>query len=157
MKRISKHIISLILIGYFLIAGLGFNIINYCCDGCEEHGIVEVALNSCGNIHHAESNCCQNTEHLQTEDQAKDITCDKISHHPDSCHLLRIQVETPTNTSKFILKDYQIYIELAFQSIFTSYVNIHSTEDTNEITYSPPNTTNTSGRKILSNKSVLII
>jgi hypothetical protein len=85
------------------------------------------------------------------------MACGKLSHHPDSCHLLRIQVETPTSITKIALKEYQKILLLAIPILNVRLAKIHSTQPLNDIAYSPPNTTHATGRKILTNKSVLII
>lgn len=144
-----------------MIAGLGFNIINYCCNTCETHGIVEVASNSCGELHHIETSCCESTNHQQTnnanQDLKHDLTCTNITHQPNSCHLLRINVETPTIVATNIVNLQVDHIELLFPvSLHT--LAFSTLNDSNEFTaYSPPDTPLTAGRTILITKSVLTI
>ncbi len=155
MKQIFIHITILILSGYFLIAGLGFNVINYCCNTCEAHGIVEVASNSCGELHHAETDCCESSEHHHESDSTNDLTCTNITHHPNSCHLLRVNVETPTIVVAGIEKIQLQGINLLFPVLFKILTN--STESKFFTAYSPPDTPLKAGRSILTAKSVLII
>lgn len=155
MKQICKHTVGLILMGYFLIAGLGFNVVNYCCETCEKHGIVEVATNSCGDIHHTDTSCCDSSEHHQSNDHNPDLACDNISHHPNSCHLLRMKVETPTHASTGLVKVNIHSLELTIPYLIVNLANIQSTDISNDV--SPPDTPLAAGRTILTNKSVLII
>jgi len=140
-----------------MIAGLGFNVINYCCNTCEEHGIVEVAVNSCGELHHNESNCCDTKHNKHSENANHDLTCTNISHHPDSCHLLRVNVETPTIVVKNIEKTPIASFELLFPTLLHTFAHIPIFEYTIFKAYSPPDTPLLAGRTILSSKSVLTI
>ncbi len=156
MKALLQHIFSLFFGLYFLLAGTGFNIVNYCCNSCEDEGIENIALHSCDAVHQHESDCCDDIENHQTDNQ--DMACESPTHHPDNCHILRLKVEIPALTSAVELKS----IEIFDFNLFACTLN-HSFD-----TVSPLKTTNTNlpppdeilylaGREILSSKSVLII
>ena len=157
MKQIFIHITILILSCYFLIAGLGFNVINYCCNTCEAHGIVEVASNSCGELHHAETDCCESSEHHHESDSTNDLTCTNLTHHPNSCHLLRVNVETPTIVVAIVEKIQLKGVNLLLPVLFEILTISDSTESKFFTAYSPPDTPLKAGRSILTAKSVLII
>lgn len=157
MKKVFKHIISVVLISYFFLAGSGINVVNYCCDTCRQHGIVDVAENSCGVLHHSTAGCCDSTAHNRENSDDHDLVCSNISHHPNSCHLLRLNVETPTIVGaqflKFEAHNFQLALPIIIFS-FNIFENIYLVEQSE---YSPPDTPLAVGRLILTNKSVLLI
>jgi len=94
MKKEFKHIFSLCFGLYFLLAGTGFNIIQYCCERCEDTGIENVAANSCEKVHHSGNySCCHN--------ESEDYSCSNINHYSGGCHILRLKVETPSIGAAF--------------------------------------------------------
>lgn len=152
MNKLIKHSVSLLLAIFFVFAGSGMNIIQYCCNICSEHGIEEVAEKSCSSFHHHADDCCGTSEDHK---HADDIACSDITHHTQGCHILRLNVETP------VLVDgaTEIIFPTQFLAVFHF---IHADlvlSAENEIlpTHSPPNYIFPSGREILSQKSVLII
>ena len=156
MTSYLRNIIVFALAGFFLFAGSGMNIVNYCCDVCAEHGIEEVAENSCSALHHHESDCCESSA-AHVDNSHEDMACSNTSHHPNGCHVLRLNVETPTivvdNQFKTNFTGIQLFISTAFLL-----VNFSTDNGANQfIAHSPPNFSLPSGREILSNKSVLII
>lgn len=156
MKTILKHISVISLAVFFAVAGNGFNIIQYCCNLCYEHGIEEVAKNSCQSFHHEDNSCCD-YETEQTSDTHDDIACTNISHHPNGCHILRLNVETPTIVDNFVKKITLPVVQLFCSAIPTA--ELFKFEDvglTDNFLY-PPDITPPDGRKILSLKRVLNI
>jgi hypothetical protein len=155
MKKNIRNIAALILACFFLFAGTGMNIIKYCCDTCSDHGIVEVAANSCSAFHHEKSSCCDSNEHHETSHN--DMACSDISNQTNDCHVLRLNVEIPT-----IVSGNQLELNLSKISavlFFELFLVNPSFELTSSrlIAHSPPNYSLPSGREILSAKSVLII
>jgi hypothetical protein len=155
-KTRSMHIVSILLALFFLVAGTGMNVVKYCCDICSDHGIEEVAINSCGSYHEHETDCCNETE-SDIHDLNTDIACSDVSHQTDGCHILRLIVEIPV-----LVNEHHIEIRiLEFQVFHTLILNtIGSTSITDmqcKIAYPPPYFMPPSGRDILSLKSVLII
>lgn len=156
MKTTIRHIFAVILALFFVVAGNGFNIVKYCCNICYDHGIEEVAKNSCDSFHHEEHSCCD-SEKEQTSNSHDDMACSDINHHTNGCHILRLNVETPTIVDVFVKK-----ISIPVMQLFSSAIptaELFKIEDNsiciNDLSppyYSPP-----SGREILSLKSVLII
>lgn len=54
MKSYSKlmQLTAFLGVVYFLLAGTGYNIVDYCCDSCEMVGIEYVSHHTCHDIHH---------------------------------------------------------------------------------------------------------
>jgi len=156
MKKYISNIVALALATFFFFSGSGMNIVKYCCDICFEHGIQEVAANSCSSFHHDESQCCESNPSL-ANDSHDDIACSNTSHQPQGCHVLRLNVETPTIVTFNEFKVYDTNLLVLFSKVlFTnSKLIVHCTVHNNF--HSPPNFTLHTGREILSNKSVLII
>lgn len=155
MKQLLRHIFSLIFGIYFLIAGTGFNIINYCCNSCEDEGIENITLKSCETVHHNESGCC-NEEPTHDEDN---LVCENPSTYPASCYLLRLNVEIPSLTSVFELNSNHTNFEfdLIVCMLNHSYQTVSALQkDTSQL---PPSDDILclAGRDILTTKSVLII
>jgi hypothetical protein len=151
-----KYLFSVISALYFVFAGAGYNVVDYCCEDCAREGIDFVAHHSCVSVHHEKSHdCCDlhPEKHVETPDhQAYLQTCS----HDNSCLIVRVQlddfsvVERISNTNN---PDENLFIEFAedvfLRHDFNNYV-FHAL-------YSPPDFSVNSGREILSNKSVLII
>lgn len=156
MANYFRNIIVFALAGFFLFAGSGMNIVNYCCDICADHGIEEVAENSCSTLHHHQNDCCESSAN-HNNDSHEDMACSNTSHHPNACHVLRLKVETPTivadNQFKTNFTDIQLFLSTAFLTIILS----PDTGSKQFIAYSPPHFSLPNGREILSHKSVLII
>lgn len=91
MKTILiKYCISIFAATYFLVAGLGYNVVNYCCDSCENEGIAEVELVSCSAIHH------NSVSPIITSDN-NEKNCHEVLKELDSCKLLRLKTDIATN------------------------------------------------------------
>ena len=156
MKVLLRHIFSLFFGFYFLMAGTGFNIVNYCCSICEEQGIENIALHSCDAVHHHESESCDVENHHHAENQ--DMACENPTHHPDTCHILRLKVEIPALTSVFELKSTSNFEFNLFACTLNHSFDIVSPLVTTNTNLPPPDEIlYLAGREILSAKSVLII
>lgn len=91
MKSILfKYFFSFLFSAYFLFAGTGFNVINYCCPECEKEGIEAISIEQSSkkiNQHFTakttSSDCCQHDH----------ITCENTSHQTKGCHLLRVKCD----------------------------------------------------------------
>ena len=154
MTAFLRNTFSLLLGIYFLLAGTGFNIVNYCCDSCETKGIEFIAKHSCDEVHHHKSDCCE-SHSSASADSHQDIACADVQHLPDGCHILRVKVETPTVVSIPELLSVTIFTHTLFacESIFMDF------QPENSFQYStpPPDIPLPSGRDILTAKSVLLI
>lgn len=148
-KKLSKYLFVILSAAYFLLAGAGYNIVNYCCDSCAHAGIEEVANTSCDALHkHEHESACQHEQ--------EDLACTNINHHTDGCHLLRVKVDTPAiQTTAQLLNN-------TIQSIDLFYVSeIFSVKFAPEFlrtTVPPPNLfVHSTGREILALHAVLLI
>lgn len=56
--RYLHYISALFFAGYFLLAGTGYNVINFCCNHCEDVGIEYLVHHSCDELHHNNTSCC---------------------------------------------------------------------------------------------------
>ena len=142
-----NHILIFLFAAYFLLVGVGYNVVNYCCNSCAEVGIEEVAINSCTIVHHEEeSSCC--------EHESNDLTCNNIHHQPSSCHLLRLNIDIPSiQTYSF---SHQINsVDLFFPTLLFSVE--HSVPDALLILRPPESHLPSSGRYILAFNAVLLI
>lgn len=157
-KKFFRHITALFCALYFLLAGTGFNIVNYCCTGCSEMGIEAVASQSCHAIHHEDSNehegCCSH----DAQKHAGDMACSDTSHQTDDCHLLRIQTDTPSVdvATNYQPADEGITLELPFAILSL----LHQNEATAQHYFSSYLNTNLplySGRDVLTLHAVLLI
>lgn len=156
MKKYLSNIVALILATFFFFSGSGLNIVKYCCDICSEHGIQEVAANSCSSFHHDESQCCE-TNPNHADDSHDDMACSNTSQQPKGCHILRLNVETPTIVTFNQLKVYDTNFHVLFLNVLFSKITLIDNCTVHYNFHSPPNFTLHTGREILSNKSVLII
>jgi len=90
MKTILiKYCISIFAATYFLVAGMGYNVVNYCCETCAYEGIAEVELVSCNAIHH------NSTSPISTFDK-NDKSSNEVLNDLDSCELLRLKTDIAT-------------------------------------------------------------
>lgn len=83
-KQWTTYLVSSILIVYFLLAGIGANVVTFCCAACAEQGIEHVAEKGCSNLHNSHTEkkeaCC----HHHEED------CTAPIHHGNECHFWRV-------------------------------------------------------------------
>ncbi len=150
MKRFLFHIISFVLSGYFLLAGLGFNLVEYCCNGCRNAGIEFVAEHSCTDIHtHNGDACCSSTQDYKNQ------TISIAHSHKDHCTINRFSVETPVFSFSQLLSNF-IFQPAVLQVFVNNLLADSSVFENINYLYPPPFLTS-SGRNILSLKSVLII
>jgi len=90
MKKILiKYCISIFAATYFLVAGMGYNVVNYCCETCAYEGIAEVELVSCNAIHH-------NSFSLIITFDKNEKNCHEVLKDLDSCELLRLKTDIAT-------------------------------------------------------------
>ncbi len=150
MKKEFKHIFSLCFGLYFLLAGTGFNIIQYCCERCEDTGIENVAANSCEKVHHSGNySCCHN--------ESEDYSCSNINHYSGGCHILRLKVETPSIGSAFQFMNNAIENMQLFYFENKLIVRNSQPDGNFVFSYPPPDQCSLSGRDILTLHTILLI
>lgn len=88
----TNTIFSFLAAIYFVVAGLGFNYVNYCCQACANEGIESVALITCNTLHH-------HSKAVNHDKPTDDVTCGDFNHDPQGCHLVRLKVDVPSFNS----------------------------------------------------------
>ena len=134
---------------YFLLGGVGYNVVNYCCQTCANEGIEEIANSSCYNVHH-------HLKNTNTHKYQKDLYfCDQFQDF-DNCQFLRVNTDIPS-----IQTFHQFHVEqicsvflFNYSCMFSDEINIAS-DQTN--IPPPDNLHSKSGRSILKFHSVLLI
>jgi len=98
MTKYLKYIFIYFSCYYFILAGVGFNVVSYCCNVCANEGIESVASDSCVAVH-KQIHPSQNQSH-------EDVSCDDLNHHPENCHLFRVNTDTPVSqvSSQLLIK-----------------------------------------------------
>ena len=92
MRKLNK-ILIISLATFFLLAGNGVNLIEYCCNFCEDQGIVEALTIGC---HEAETHSC-------CSDYSSDNTtkgCNMLADDDHKCHLTRYTLDDQEFSSK---------------------------------------------------------
>lgn len=135
---------------YFVTAGMGHNIVNYCCNTCEDAGIEIIAHHSCGELHHPEveeaNGCCD-----------FDMSEPGLASCPieGSCEIKRLQLDS-FSYNPVVLE------QLSDKDLVACFTELYSVVAASDVLasfylYPPPEPDTSSGREILSHKSVLII
>jgi hypothetical protein len=148
MIKHLKYVVVYFFAAYFLMAGAGYNVVSYCCQPCASEGIEAVATNSCFTVHH-HNHSKQNLQHY-------DLTCDDLNHHPENCHLLRLNTDVPSVqlVSKLLIK------QIAISDLFV--LNVLFQNEKRELFVQndiPPPDVDVlkTGRSILTSNAVLLI
>lgn len=148
-SKTINHIFTILFAAYFLFAGVGYNVVNYCCQTCENEGIEVVASSSCNSLHQHSST---QTSHHQNDD----LTCSDIHHNPAGCHLLRLNIDVPSiQPSPDLLVNTLIVSELFYSS-----VNLLTTKQIliyQNANHLPNGFLLSSGRDIITLQAVLLI
>lgn len=142
-----KHIFTILFATYFLLVGVGYNVVNYCCNSCADAGIEMVAISSCRDVHHQEEDSC-------CEQESNDLTCENTNHLPQSCHLLRLNIDTPS-IEIYDLTNAIFSIDLFYPLLFLQYE--HYQLVAHIIIHPPESHFPSSGREILALNAVLLI
>lgn len=149
MIKIFKYIFSYFFAAYFILAGVGYNVINYCCQNCSDEGIETIANVSCEAVHHH--------EHTKIpENNNGDLSCNDVNHHPDTCHLLRLSIDTLSVQTAHNFSTYQIHVIDLFNNLNFNYTN-NSSPELNHSNQLLSNQFFASGRDIITFHAVLII
>jgi len=143
---------------YFIVAGIGHNVVDYCCSSCETVGIEFIAHHSCSEAHHADSSK-SNDNHVHDTCCSTDFsTSNTVNACPieGKCELTRFQLDTFYSlTTAIQLQVPVLEIDSAEPPFISfSYCNYLAEKI---LYYPPPESDVLSGRSILSLKSVLVI
>lgn len=149
VKKGLIYIVTILFATYFLMAGTGFNVVKYCCNSCAEAGIVALANGSCEDVHHHVLN-------IKKHHQSNDIACSNIEHQPNSCHLLRLYIDTPSVVTKPLAVDNTIN---SVDLFYTFQNNFTKRSPLSALCVSPPPDYCffSSGREIITLHAVLLI
>ena len=118
MRKLN-NIFIISLAAFFLLAGNGVNLIEYCCNLCEDKGIVEALNTGC---HEAETHSC-------CSDHLKDNTaegCNILASDAHKCHLTRLILDDQEFSPKTSLQIItakafpRFSFEAAYSSVFLS-------------------------------------
>jgi hypothetical protein len=80
-----KNIFLFVFSTYFLFAGIGYNVAQYCCIDCSELGLMGFSKFEENQTEHSAHDCCSSK---------KESTCHS-SVNFNSCHFFRVSVDTP--------------------------------------------------------------
>ncbi len=162
--QIFHYISTLFFAGYFVLAGTGYNVINYCCNYCEKAGIEYVVHHSCQEVHYDDASCCDHGDaHAEDQREAKNgfqfpnlpVTgegCFDDKH----CEIQRV------NLSEFVTFSGSLTTsvpEVALIKVFfvSSYLKDIPNKHLVRQFFPPPEILASTGRDILTTKQVLII
>ncbi|MBO5961206.1 MAG: hypothetical protein J6U94_05235 [Paludibacteraceae bacterium] len=73
IKQWTTYLLGSILASYFLLAGIGVNIVTFCCSSCAEQGIEHVVENGCSDLHCSHNETAHECCHHHGEDCAEPI------------------------------------------------------------------------------------
>lgn len=146
-SKAIKYIITYLFATYFLLVGVGYNVVNYCCNSCADAGIEEIAISSCADVHHQKHDSC-------CEEEPTDLTCENTNHLPSSCHLLRLNIDIPSIQIKEFFHEIEGFDVLYPILIFS---DVQPQLDTHLFNHPPESHFPSSGREILALNAVLLI
>ena len=154
MKKHFKQIFSIICAVYFLMAGLGYNVVNYCCESCENKGITAVLSKSCSIIHHEQyiAESC-----VYASYQCENTACAEMSRQIGNCSVLRVQTDVPPLVMATASNNFDFGWSLCFPSNVQNFQNKYIFQTEQAVIFPPDKIPLYSGRDILTQKSVLLI
>jgi hypothetical protein len=168
MKSYSKIIQLTAFLGvlYFVLAGVGHNVVNYCCDSCESAGIEYLSSHKCSELHHPEhtgivhsedlhvevsTSCCDHTGNTKTG-SALTEACSMNEGH---CEIARLQLDDYPVTGVVQLQVNEAVTTLPVAVLTTKALT--TVQSDLFLHYPPPEPPLRMGRQMLVQKSVLII
>ena len=141
MRKLN-NISVIFLAAFFLLAGNGVNLIEYCCNLCEDKGIVEALTTGC---HEAEiHSCCDHSAENTAEG------CNVLTDDAHKCHLTRYALDDQEFASKNSLQIITATVLPRF-SLEAAYPSVSPTKNFPSIGF------HDSGRSLLSHICVLTI
>ena len=144
-----KYFFTLLSAAYFLFAGTGYNVVNYCCQICANEGIETVATSSCNAVHH-------HTHSNDHNPQNGDMSCSDVNHQPTSCHLLRLSIDIPIfQTTQELSVNTINSCNLLFTSVL--FLNVKPVINVQNTAYPPGGYFLSTGREIITYHAVLLI
>jgi hypothetical protein len=163
IRKHLKYLFSAVSGIFFLFAGTGYNIIEYCCDECAHHGIEYLTEHSCSAVHHHNEGmgCCTHNEQTDQHHHFKmlELSGEKVlCTEGSSCKVERISLNDYTPSTSLQIQPHFHYISAFIQSVL-----ILNNADilTSHISFKPDPPGYLaffcSGREVLSKNAVLLI
>ncbi len=153
LKSIHTKLLAFLTATFFLLAGTGITIVDFCCDSCESAGVEFIATHSCYDVHHMQEAESQNCCVINPENHSATTHCSMEK----SCDVQRLELDVYSPST---LK--QIASAPEDMVLFLNNVSCMVSQQTPSISESqqlfpPPEPFVFSGRTILTHKSVLLI
>lgn len=142
--KIPKYTLSIVFAAYFMFAGLGYNVLKNCCNGCKKKTIKPIEKCVCGPKKPLINNelCYAN---LFKNHEPKKV-----------CKLIRVHVDIPSIGNKLDLND-DVVKNYQLSKFYASVLNF-KTIYVCQLFFPPPNNQSPiTGREILTLKAVLLI
>lgn len=151
---------------YFVLAGVGHNVVDYCCDSCESAGIEYLTSHNCSELHHSgqvvavhadtlhveeNSSCC---DHSGNSESGSTLT-EVCSVNEGYCEMERLQLDDYPVSGMVHLQLNQVVITLPL-AVLTS-ESLTTIQSGLFLHYPPPEPLLRMGRQLLAQKSVLLI
>ncbi|VBB43405.1 hypothetical protein TRIP_D120072 [uncultured Paludibacter sp.] len=154
MRNSFVHtVLSLLLAIFFLFAGTGYNLIHYCCTGCNESGMMSMSgCSSADNKEDEDSGFNKTPVYYDFQINAQNFA----NHHKNSCEFKRVSVETPTFPN-FNINKVNIPFSVHLFAYFVSVNILPAPEYVLQPTHPPNFPFKFSGREILAQHSILLI
>lgn len=148
-KNLLKYIFSLLIATYFLVVGVGYNVVDYCCQTCAEEGIVDVSLNSCYGLHHR-ANSTISFSNLNKKNYQY------VLRESDSCKLFHFKTDiTVKNVQKIVFEKNQHPLLLNY--LFVDLFDLKFHKGILHNIHPPEHYLITSGREKITLHAVLLI
>lgn len=122
IRKYLKYLFSAVSGLFFLFAGTGYNIIQYCCDDCAHHGIEYMTEHSCNSVHQHNKGkgCCT---HNEITDSHHHFSMLELSGEKDlctegsSCTVKRVSLNDFTPSSSLQIQPQLQYITAFFLNV----------------------------------------
>lgn len=77
-KNKLKYTLIFLLSAVFLSVAQGYNLVEYCCDGCAGKGMDVLLNNACNDLHQSDACCAQHAQHTSDEEPCSKDGCKSI-------------------------------------------------------------------------------
>jgi hypothetical protein len=150
MAKLIKYLFIIMSATYFLFAGTGYNVVKYCCKGCQTEKINSFCNEKL--ILKSKPECCAK----KVENTINKEIIGLFNHNSKTCQFFRVMLDVPViNTINLLTTHYVRRINLYYLS---TQISINQHQSIYSEIYPPPNNKSViSGREILALKAVLII
>ncbi|MDR2840327.1 MAG: hypothetical protein LBV75_03535 [Paludibacter sp.] len=150
MKKLLTYIFSVTFALYFLLAGTGYNISQFCCPNCKSQGIEAIINKNCKKTLDIQANCCSHSG----KSQMRNDECAKSEQH---CSFVRLQVETPSHESSSEIAKTPVSQIILFCSFGSNQHDCLVTNSAEQCRFTDKPPLIITGRQLLAFKSLLLI